>query len=164
MKELYFFGGPPAGGDLTLLDNQAKPSSRPSPVVAQLGTTNHILSLSLLSSRRWVTSWGFMAGERVKLARDFAIHGGNKEVDGRMGRQKKDLVEVERKDVPLSRSCLLANTRSRLSFISRSLMMRCNSCFASSMRAASDESTTKMRPWVPAVFHGLSILIPQPLR
>lgn len=54
-------------------------------------------------------------------------------------------------NVPLSRSCLLANTRSRLSFISRSLMMRCNSCFASSMRAASDESTTKMRPWVPAV-------------
>lgn len=51
---------------------------------------------------------------------------------------------------PSGRSCLLAKTRSRLSFISRSLMILCSSCLASLMRARSDESMTKMRPWVPA--------------
>lgn len=53
-------------------------------------------------------------------------------------------------NLPSWRSCLLAKTSSRLSFISRSLMMRWSSCRASSMRARSEESMTKMRPWVPA--------------
>jgi hypothetical protein len=43
------------GGDLT------KPSSNPSPVVAQLGTTNHILSFRVVSLRASVTSCGFIA-------------------------------------------------------------------------------------------------------
>lgn len=55
----YFLAG--AGGALTLLDNQARPSRRPSPVVAQLGTTYQTLSLSLESCRASVTSCGFMA-------------------------------------------------------------------------------------------------------
>jgi hypothetical protein len=37
------------------------PSSNPSPVVAQLGTTNHILSFSCESLSASVTSWGFIA-------------------------------------------------------------------------------------------------------
>jgi hypothetical protein len=37
------------------------PSSNPSPVVAQLGTTNQILSFSCESFRASVTSWGFIA-------------------------------------------------------------------------------------------------------
>ena len=37
------------------------PSNNPSPVVAQLGTTNQILSFSCESFRASVTSWGFMA-------------------------------------------------------------------------------------------------------
>lgn len=56
---LYFLAG--AGGALTLLESQARPSRRPSPVVAQLGTTYQTLSLSLESCRASVTSWGFMA-------------------------------------------------------------------------------------------------------
>lgn len=63
---LYFFGGPWAG-DLTLLDSQARPSRRPSPVVAQLGTTDHVLPWSLLSSSLVVMSLGSKAicwGER----------------------------------------------------------------------------------------------------
>lgn len=58
--ELYFLAGA-AGGALTLLESQARPSRRPSPVVAQLGTTYHTLSLSLDSCSTSVTSWGFMA-------------------------------------------------------------------------------------------------------
>lgn len=46
-QPIYFLAG--VGGAFTLLDNQARPSSRPSPVVAQLGTTYQTLSLSLLS-------------------------------------------------------------------------------------------------------------------
>jgi hypothetical protein len=37
------------------------PSSNPSPVVAQLGTTNQILSFSCESFKASVTSWGFIA-------------------------------------------------------------------------------------------------------
>lgn len=59
----YFLAG--AGGALTLFDNHARPSRRPSPVVAQLGTTYQTLSLSLESWRASVTSWGFMARETV---------------------------------------------------------------------------------------------------
>lgn len=55
----YFLAG--AAGVFTLLDSQARPSSRPSPVVAQLGTTNHILSFSWFSLRASVTSCGFIA-------------------------------------------------------------------------------------------------------
>lgn len=58
-SRLYFLAG--AGGVLTLLDNQARPSMRPSPVVAQLGTTYHTLSLSLESWSASVTSCGFIA-------------------------------------------------------------------------------------------------------
>lgn len=54
-----------------------------------------------------------------------------------------------RDDLPSLTSCLFAKTSSRLSFISRSLMMRCNSCLASSIRARSAESITKIRPCVP---------------
>jgi len=76
----YFFGA--FGGDLTLFDSHAyynqslsfpssmrcfrkdertKPSSKPSPVVAQLGTTNQILSLSCDNFSASVTSCGFIA-------------------------------------------------------------------------------------------------------
>jgi hypothetical protein len=80
---VYFFPWA-LGGDFTLLESQAwastpsvremerreeerviggptKPSNNPSPVVAQLGTTNQILSFSWLSLRASVTSAGFMA-------------------------------------------------------------------------------------------------------
>jgi hypothetical protein len=53
---------------------------------------------------------------------------------------------------PPCKSCLFANTRSSASFISRSWMMRVSSVRASSMRVASFESMTKIRPWVPVVF------------
>src|SRR5690349_15030117 len=56
----YFFAGA-AGGALTLLESHAKPSRRPSPVVAQLGTTYQTLSFSLDRCRASVTSWGFIA-------------------------------------------------------------------------------------------------------
>lgn len=56
---VYFLAG--AGGALTLLDSQARPSSRPSPVVAQLGTTYQTLSFSFDRFRASVTSCGFMA-------------------------------------------------------------------------------------------------------
>lgn len=52
--------------------------------------------------------------------------------------------------LPPGISCLLAKTSSNASFISRSSMIRCSSCLASSIRARSFESMTKMRPWVPA--------------
>lgn len=75
---IYFLTGA-FGGDLTLFDSHAcldcqgldgerekgvgrtKPSNSPSPVVAQLGTTNQILSFSCVSLRASVTSWGFIA-------------------------------------------------------------------------------------------------------
>lgn len=41
------------------------PSSKPSPVVAQLGTTYHILSFSWLSFRASVTSCGFIAAQSL---------------------------------------------------------------------------------------------------
>ena len=50
---------------------------------------------------------------------------------------------------PPGKSCLFANTSRRHSFISRSLNIRCSSCFASSMRSRSWLSTTKTRPCVP---------------
>src|ERR1700760_3480776 len=73
---LYFLGT--LGGDLTLFDSQAcdrvsvcwrrgnesghtNPSNKPSPVTAQLGTTNQILSFNCESLSASVTSWGFMA-------------------------------------------------------------------------------------------------------
>jgi len=40
---------------------RTKPSNNPSPVVAQLGTTNQILSFSWVSFNASVTSCGFMA-------------------------------------------------------------------------------------------------------
>jgi hypothetical protein len=57
---------------------------------------------------------------------------------------------VQKRCIPPGISCLLAKTSSNDSFISRSLIMRCNSCLASSMRALSEESITKIRPCVPA--------------
>ena len=62
---LYFLGTAGAGVALTLLDSQANPSSRPSPVVAQLGTTYQTLSLSFWSCKASVTSCGFMAGVKM---------------------------------------------------------------------------------------------------
>ena len=50
---------------------------------------------------------------------------------------------------PPLKSCLLANTSNSASFISLSWMMRVSSVFASSIRARSLESMTKMSPWVP---------------
>ena len=44
-----------------LLDSHASPSRRPSPDVAQLGTTYQTLSLSLWSSSAAVTWLGFFA-------------------------------------------------------------------------------------------------------
>jgi hypothetical protein len=57
----YFLAG--AAGVLTLFDSHAKPSNKPSPDVAQLGTTYQTLSLSLDSWSASVTSCGFMARE-----------------------------------------------------------------------------------------------------
>ncbi len=124
----YFWAG--VAGDLTLLDSHASPSKRPSPVVAQLGTTYQILSFSLDSCSASVTSLWFHRWETDAWV-------------------SRDALDRGRCNVPLSMSCLLANTNSKLSFISRSLMMRCSSCRASSIRARSDESMTKIRPWVP---------------
>jgi len=107
MDNHFLFG---FGGDLTLFVSHANPSSNPSPVVAQLGTTNQILSLSWESLSASVTSCGFIAP---------------------------------------GISCLFANTSNNESFISRSLMIRCNSCLASSIRTLSEESITKIRPCVP---------------
>ena len=72
---VYFFAA--GGGDLTLFESHAwvmlvfnyvrvkrrctSPSRSPSPVVAQLGTTNQILSFSVDSLRASVTSCGFIA-------------------------------------------------------------------------------------------------------
>ena len=86
------------------------PSRSPSPVVAQLGTTYHVRSLSCVSLSFSVTSVGV---------------------------------------IEPGISCLLANTSKSASFISRSRMIRCSSCLASSMRARSFESMTNIRPWVP---------------
>jgi hypothetical protein len=86
------------------------PSKSPSPVVAQLGTTYHILSFNCVNLNFSVTSVGVIAP---------------------------------------GISCLFANTKSNASFISRSRMMRCSSCLASSIRARSLESMTNIRPWVP---------------
>lgn len=61
-ERAYFFGC--VGGDLTLFDSQARPSSSPSPVVAQLGTTYQILSFRVLSFSMSVTSCGFIATVR----------------------------------------------------------------------------------------------------
>ena len=55
-------------------------------------------------------------------------------------------------DVPPAMSCLFANTSSSASFISRSRMIRCSSCRASSIRERSVESMTKIRPWVPVAW------------
>lgn len=107
----------------------ANPSSSPSPVVAQLGTTNQILSFSCVSLSASVTSCGFIAAK-------------GQSCNGR---------GEDTKRAPPGMSCLLANTNSSDSFISRSLMMRCNSCLASSIRTLSEESITKIRPWVPVL-------------
>lgn len=42
-----------------------RPSNNPSPVVAQLGTTNHTLSLSWVNWSLSVTSWGVIAVKKV---------------------------------------------------------------------------------------------------
>lgn len=86
------------------------PSSNPSPVVAQLGTTYHIRSFNWPSLSFSVTSVGV---------------------------------------IEPGMSCLLAKTSRSASFISRSSMILCSSCLASSIRARSFESTTKIRPCVP---------------
>ena len=54
-----------------------------------------------------------------------------------------------RPHAPCGRSCLFAKTRRTASFMSRSPRMRWSSCRASSMRARSSLSTTKIRPCVP---------------
>lgn len=58
---MFYFLATGAGGDLTLFDNHAKPSSKPSPVKAQDGTTYHTLSFSLSSCRAAVTSCTFIS-------------------------------------------------------------------------------------------------------
>ena len=57
---------------------------------------------------------------------------------------------------PPLKSCLFANTSSRASFISLSWMILVSSVLASSIRARSFESMTKISPWVPvtAYQHG----------
>lgn len=111
----------------TIKGEQTSPSNSPSPVVAQLGTTNHILSFSCVSLRASVTSCGFMAIVSMMLAA--FLYQNRKRVA-----------------VPPGISCLFANTSSKDSFISLSLMIRCNSCLASSIRALSEESITKISP------------------
>ena len=51
--------------------------------------------------------------------------------------------------LPPGKSCLFAKTSSKHSFISLSLNIRWSSCFASSIRSRSCESTTNTRPCVP---------------
>ena len=75
-----------------------------------------------------------MIGRRWNKDCPKTVHGRRKEWDCR---------------IPPGRSCLFAKTNNRLSFISRSLIIRCSSVRASSMRFRSAESTTKIRPWVP---------------
>lgn len=58
---------------------------------------------------------------------------------------------------PPSTSCLLAKTSRTTLRISRSWMMRPSSDFASSMRALSEESMTKIRAWVPVVSLSASV-------
>jgi hypothetical protein len=124
-------------------EKHTSPSNNPSPVVAQLGVTNQILSFSSLSLSASVTSWGFIA------------------TDHNSARNPETRV---RRSLPPGTSCLLANTSSNDSFISRSLMMRCNSCLASSMRALSEESITKMRPCVPVFQMSVLFFYPFPSR
>lgn len=101
--------------------------------MAQLGSTFHTWSLASLSrSRAWATSFGRMAvGQSVS----FSLYHGH------------HLKSV--RNLPPSTSCLLAKTRSTTLRISRSWMIRPSSDLASSMRARSQESITKMRAWVP---------------
>ena len=60
---------------------------------------------------------------------------------------------------PPDMSCLLAKTKSRASFISRSNIILCNSCRASSIRARSFESMTKINPCVPVESQGLAYIL-----
>lgn len=110
---------------------RTNPSSNPSPVVAQLGTTNQILSFSVESLSASVTSCGFIA--IILLASNILI-------PSCAVMAKNQLYK------PPGISCLFAKTKSRDSFISLSLIIRCSSCRASSIRTLSEESMTKIRP------------------
>lgn len=69
---------------------------------------------------------------------------------------------MQNDNLPPGISCLLANTSNSDSFISLSLIIRCNSDFASSMRALSLESMTKINPWVPVIEQSaLALNLPQ---
>lgn len=101
-------------------------------MVAQLGTTYHTLSLSFESWSFSVTSAGDIAATTRSCQ---YAHTGQRR--GRKGTK------------PPGKSCLLANTSNSDSFISRSWIIRCSSCRASSMRSRSLLSITKIRPCVP---------------
>jgi hypothetical protein len=107
-------------GQLELRITSTNPSKSPSAVVAQDGWTNQRWSLSLCNWSLSVISAG-------------------------------DIASIQHPGIgvgllPPGRSCLLANTSNNAFLISLSLIIRCNSCLASSIRSRSAESTTKINP------------------
>lgn len=116
--------------------SHARPSCSPSPVVAHDGWTYQFLSRILVSPSFSCISCGFIAVEQVygKYV--------NKKLNDKIKHKR-----IEYK--PLVKSCLLAKINIIASLISRSLIIRCNSCLASSIRSRSAQSTTKIKPCVP---------------
>lgn len=111
-----------------------RPSKIPVPSVATLGATYHSLSLSLVSWSVLVIS----SGLRSRTVGQYGQERGVFEIPLDWNKHVRPLI-----------SCLLANTNRRASFISRSLMILWSSERASSRRAVSLESTTKIKPCVP---------------
>lgn len=126
---------------------QFRPSKRPSPVVAHDGCTYQGRSLIVCNCKRSVTSAGVIAinhSKRQHVSESVLC------CNRAFRCQTESRNTLKRKNgIPPGRSCLLAKTSKRQSFISRSEMMRCNSCRASSILSLSCESITKINPWVP---------------
>ena len=130
---------------LTFCESHWRPSNRPSPVVAQLqkelfqAQTKrgkqyvHTSDAHTTSDPSFCANQAFLSPPLVTLLIAWSI----KSCKGQIGY------------TPPGRSCLFAKTRSKHSFISRSLKIRCSSCLASSIRSRSWLSTTKTRPCVP---------------
>ena len=127
---------------------QFRPSKRPSPVVAHDGCTYQGRSLIVCNCKRSVTSAGVIAinHNRRQHISESALRC-NRACHSQT--ESKIRSKEKKNGIPPGRSCLLAKTSKRQSFISRSEMMRCNSCRASSILSLSCESITKINPWVP---------------
>lgn len=61
--------------------------------------------------------------------------------------------------IPSGKSCLFANINIIASRISLSFIILCNSCLASSIRSLSAQSTTNIRPCVPAHTENIMITV-----